>query len=121
MGTLARVRAASTGETLRLSSPLGRRVLPVRICTCPGRDKEHDERQAGVTGGKKRKLELSDGDASGSYWVLATDRDNYEALCAVGRGLEKQKSGNVAAWEQKVKKMNSAVKGEKECALVPRT
>jgi len=88
---------------------LGRRVLPVRICTCPGRDKEHDERQAGVTVAKKRKLELTD---SGSYWVLATDKDNYEALCAVGRVLEKQKSGNVASWEQKVKKMNSAVKGE---------
>ena len=46
------------------------------------------------------QLELSDSGASGSYWVLATDKDNYEALCAVGRVLEKQKYGNVTSWEK---------------------
>lgn len=42
---------------------LGRRRLPVRICSCPKRDKEKEEveNKPGVHAGKKRKLSVSGG------------------------------------------------------------
>ena len=68
-------------------------VFCCRICSCPRRDKEHDEKLAakhllgvgdiGVT--KKRRG--ADGE---NYWVLARGRDNYEALSGVGRVLDNQ-------------------------------
>ena len=67
---------------------VGRKVMPVRVCTCPKRDREHDEkeRQGGSRGQGKRPpppQEELQGE-EGQFWVLATDRDNYEALVQVG-------------------------------------
>jgi len=99
---------------------VGRQVMPVRICTCPKRDKDHDERLASGQGqghqegreiqpnNKKRKV--NDGSV---FWVMARGRENYEALSSVAKLLEKNSpSGNLAHWEEEMVRVNSGIKDE---------
>ena len=91
------------------SRVVGRKVLPVRVCTCPKRDRQHDEKERGgnsssngrVPGGKRAPpdpretlvLSQSQGAAESQaavqpstsgvteeFWVLARGAENYKAL-----------------------------------------
>jgi len=97
-------------------SVVGRHVLPVRICTCPKRDKDHDERLAsGHSEGKEsqsaiKKRKANDGNV---FWVMARGRKNFESLSTVGKILEEScPSGNVAQWEKEMARVNGGVKNE---------
>ena len=87
---------------------VGRKVLPVRVCTCPKRDRQHDEKERGGSGsssgrapGDKRAPptqlretlvqtrsqgaagEVQQPSTSGvadEFWVLARGPENYKAL-----------------------------------------
>ena len=86
---------------------VGRKVLPVRVCTCPKRDRQHDEKERGgssssssgrVPGGKRAppetlvQSESQVGEVAGGqvqpstsgvaeeFWVLAKGAENYKAL-----------------------------------------
>jgi len=93
---------------------VGRKVIPVRICTCPKRDRENEEKgesgtrtvksPSGSVRGLKRKLDGKD-----VYLVVAYGRDNFEALCQVGQVLEKNRpGGDVDTWANEVAKINRA-------------
>jgi len=95
---------------------VGRHVLPVRICTCPKRDKDHDERLAtGHNEGKDhqsaiKKRKANDGNV---FWVMARGRENFESLSTVGKILEKNSpAGNVSQWEKEMARVNGGVKDE---------
>lgn len=87
--------------------PVGRRVLPVRVCTCPKRDREHDEKgeesSNKTKGGVEKQLARC---GEEKFWVLAKGRDNYEALRKVGEVLEKVRGGDVGQWGQEVDRVN---------------
>lgn len=90
---------------------VGRRVLPVRVCTCPKRDREHDEK--GGEGSIKIKGDVEkqmDRGGEEKFWVLAKGRDNYEALRKVGEVLEKVRGGDVVQWGQEVDRLNKKQK-----------
>ena len=85
---------------------VGRKVLPVRVCTCPKRDRQHDEKERGsgsssgrVPSGKRAPpdqretlvqsqsqggaAEVQQPSTSGvadEFWVLARGAENYKAL-----------------------------------------
>ena len=83
---------------------VGRKVLPVRVCTCPKRDREHDEKERGGGGSSGRAAgdkrappdsretlvqsqsqggEVQQPSTSGvadEFWVLARGPENYKAL-----------------------------------------
>jgi len=95
---------------------VGRKVIPVRVCTCPKRDRENEEKgesgvrtgvgksPSGPSRGLKRKLDGKD-----VFLVVAYGRDNFEALCQVGQVLEKNRpGGDVDTWASEVEKMNRA-------------
>jgi len=92
---------------------VGRAVLPVRVCTCPKRDRMHDEKAEGsrnkpiLTGGQQLSEERK-------FWVLANGKDNYEALRKVGELFEKNKGGDVTDWLEEVERMNKRPKLDKE-------
>jgi len=107
---------------------VGRKVLPVRVCTCPKRDRQHDEKERGgssssssgrVPGGKRAppetlvQSESQGGDLAGGqvqpstsgvaeeFWVLAKGVENYKALKQMAEVLEKHRGGDMAEWERK--------------------
>lgn len=90
---------------------VGRKVIPVRVCTCPKRDRENEESgvralgvrsPAGGTKGVKRKV-----DGKEVYFVVAYGKDNFDALCKVGQVLEKNRpGGDVDSWAKDVAKVN---------------
>ena len=84
---------------------VGRRVLPVRVCTCPKRDRVHDEKSEMGRNNAKGSI---DNQPSGEekFWILANGKDNYEALRKVGELFEKNKCGDVVEWGEEVDKMN---------------
>jgi len=98
---------------------VGRAVLPVRVCTCPKRDRMHDEK---VEGNRKRLTTVGGQYHSEErkYWVLANGKDTYEALRKVGELFEKNKregrgeKGDVTDWHEEVDKMNKRPKLDKE-------
>jgi len=89
---------------------VGRAVLPVRVCTCPKRDRMHDEKMEGSRKiiGKQQQTEER------KFWVLANGKDNYDALRKVGELFEKNKGGDVSDWLEEVEKMNKRPKIDKE-------
>jgi len=94
---------------------IGRRMQNLRICTCPKRDFENDE--------KNREKQLSKNillDGIGkekithpgkrkAYWVLAYGEENYHALQAIGETLEKKDGGDVNQWKDTMKRFNNAM------------
>ena len=84
----------------------GRKVLPVRICTCTKRDMETEEKQVEknrsnnevsiVPDQKKGKVKVEKREA---FWVLAYGKDNYEALKQMGTVLESKDGGDVAKYK----------------------
>lgn len=102
---------------------IGRVVLPLRICTCPKRDMEQEEKNrekhnsgnvltssssssiVGIQanpGGDGKSLV----DKRQKFWVLAYGRDNFETLKAVGEALEKKDSGNLKPWQEAMSLQN---------------
>lgn len=92
---------------------IGRRVLPVRVCTCPKRDREHDEKERlglGVRqGGGLHKVaspnprpdvSMSGNEDQEELWVMARGRKNYEALLQVGAVLEEARGGDLHVWRR---------------------
>lgn len=93
---------------------VGRMVLPVRVCTCPKRDRMHDEKVEGSRNkirGTDQEEKISE---EGKFWVLANGKDNYDALRKVGELFEKNKGGNVDDWGEEVEKMNKRPRLEKK-------
>jgi len=79
---------------------VGRRVLPVRICTSPRRDCLRDE-------GEARGLKCPDKEEEqGKYWVLATSKERFELLTKYGELLEQNGGGDTAKWNEEVKIFN---------------
>ena len=91
---------------------MGRRVLPVRICTCPKRDREKDEREERETRHRDTETHQNQGEVE-EFWVLASSRDNYEALLKVGEVLEKKEGGDVDKWKEDVRNFNYSIKRRK--------
>ena len=56
---------------------VGRKVLPVKICTSPKRDKAHDEKLERLS---QRTEDSGSDDSQEKFWVLATSRDTFESL-----------------------------------------
>jgi len=110
------------------SRVVGRKVLPVRVCTCPKRDRQHDEKERGgnsngrVPGGKRAPpdpreilvLSQSQGAAESQaavqpstsgvteeFWVLARGAENYKALRQMAEVLESHRGGDLEDWERK--------------------
>ena len=85
---------------------MGRRVVAVRVCTVPGRDRRHEE----ASQERRRLARQGPGpraEAEDRFWVLATSRDNYEALLSVGEVLERSKGGDAVLWRETVSTFNS--------------
>ena len=103
--------------TAHSGQPLGRRVIPVRICTCPKRDREKDEREERISRMRDEANEDKHGDEAGeereSFWVMATSRENYETLLKVGETLEKKDGGDIVKYNEDVKKFNRSNKKRK--------
>ena len=90
---------------------LGRRVIPVRICTCPKRDREKDEREVRISRMRDEKNESGRGRVEReTFWVMATSRENYETLLKVGESLEKKDGGDIDKYNEDVKRFNSSNK-----------
>ena len=94
--------------------PLGRRVIPVRICTCPKRDRERDEREERISRMReetdKRQQGGSVKEERETFWVMATSRENYETLLKVGESLEKKDGGDMDKYNEEVKRFNCSNK-----------
>ena len=103
--------------TAHSGQPLGRRVIPVRICTCPKRDREKDEREERISRMRDEANEEKQGGEVGeereSFWVMATSRENYETLLKVGETLEKKDGGDIVKYNEDVKKFNCSNKKRK--------
>jgi len=108
---------------------VGRKVLPVRVCTCPKRDRQHDEKErgsgsssSGRAPGDKRAPptqlretlvqtrsqgaagEVQQPSTSGvadEFWVLARGAENYKALRQMAEVLERHRGGDLEEWERK--------------------
>ena len=63
---------------------VGRKVLPVKICTSPKRDKAHDEKLERLTQrtetGNSGTGDSQSQDDKDKFWVLATSRETFESL-----------------------------------------
>ena len=116
--------------TLELAgNVVGRKVLPVRICTCPKRDMETDEKhheqrknkRIGMNGYASLPvvdtiLNQSPGKVEGDrkvliekrkpYWVLAYGEENYETLRTMGEALEKKDTGDTRHWQDEMRRIN---------------
>ena len=98
-----------TGQTV------GRSVIPVRICASPKRDRLRDEREtrAHLVTDQTVDMELSQGQAQQKYWVLATNKRNYELLKQHGELLEETAQGDVTKWREQVDLFNSPSNSQK--------
>lgn len=100
--------------TDRSGQPLGRRVIPVRICTCPKRDREKDEREERISRMRHETNVFQHNDTVREererFWVLATSKENYETLLKVGESLEKKDGGDINKYNEDVKTFNSSNK-----------
>ena len=102
---------------------VGRQVLPVRICTCPKRDMETEEKHESKSASNvsalnqpsqgKMKIEKN---SKEEFWVLARGKDNYEALKKVGEVLEKSSGGNVGHYNEDVTVFNRSLKRKRDAA-----
>jgi len=90
---------------------VGRKVLPVRVCTCPKRDREHDEK-GGEVGSKTKVSTQGMSGKEENFWVLAKGRDNFDALLKVGEVLEKSRGGDMVQWGLEVEQVNKKQKLE---------
>ena len=88
---------------------VGRRVVPVRICASPKRDKVRDERETRghLVTADTLDIELSQGQTEQKYWVLATNKRNYELLRQHGELLEETVQGDVTKWREQVDLFNN--------------
>lgn len=92
------------------SELVGRRVLPLRVCTCPRRDLAMELRARQSTTRQLKPREQSEekeANREGTYRIVVHGADNYEALYRVARLLELNRpGGDVVAWEEEMKKLN---------------
>ena len=120
--------------TLELAgNVIGRKVLPVRICTCPKRDMETDEKhheqrknRIGIMNGSVPPAVVdtilnqppikNEGDRKvlvekrNAYWVLAYGDENYQTLRTLGEALEKKDTGDTRHWQEEMKRINHGCK-----------
>lgn len=99
-----------------LGKVIGRRLQYLRICTCPKRDYENDEKNREKqmsknvlknVGGEGNKHPIHG--KRKAFWVLAYGEENYHALQAIGETLEKKDGGDVNLWNNTMKKFNNAL------------
>ncbi|XP_059089936.1 cellular tumor antigen p53-like isoform X1 [Tigriopus californicus] len=97
---------------------VGRKILPLRICTCPKRDMESEEKS-----GKKNGMErLSDQSHEACHpgkvkidkrqpkWVLTYGEENFQIVKNLAEGLVKKDGGDVEKWRESIKTFNDLTK-----------
>ncbi len=92
---------------------VGRKVISLRICTCPKRDMQNEESQDQNSGevDDKGKKERQDQNDEQEFWVLARGRTTFNALNGLGEFLEVNRAGgNVESYKEAVNRKNHLVK-----------
>jgi len=107
---------------------IGRRLLHLRICTCPKRDFESEEKAREKQLSKNvlkctptptaGKQQIMHGGKRKALWVLAYGEENYHALQAIAETLEKKDGGDVNQWKDTMKRFNNAL--DTDTANVPK-
>jgi len=96
---------------------LGRRVLPVRICTCPRRDLEQEEKNREKQLSKSSVLNVppspgpdpigaKNGEKRKAFWILAYGQENFDTMRILGETLERKDGGDVQQYREYNRKAN---------------
>ena len=83
------------------------KVLNIKVCENAKRDmKLHEQKTVIKTKGKGSVL-LSGKQETEQFWVLATNRSNYDSLVKVGAVLEEAVGGDMEVWRNEVETVNT--------------
>ena len=100
-------------EQSKMTNIVSTKVLNVKVCENAKRDMKTHERQRKtkpprivVESSNTVSVPLSEGGKKEQYWVLATNKRNYEALVKVGAVMEENAGGDVEVWRMKVDTFN---------------
>ena len=110
-------------EQSKVTNIVSTKVLNVKVCENARRDMRIHEKQRkpkipkivvetrpSPSASDKVSVSKSQGKKdTEQFWVLATSRDNYEALLSVGEVLERSKGGDAVLWRETVSTFNSPV------------
>ena len=95
-------------EDSEITNIVSTKVLHVKVCENAKRDMKTHERQR-KTKPPKIVVQTSDSVSQGKkeqYWVLATNKRNYDALVKVGAVMEENAGGDVDVWREEVDTFN---------------
>jgi len=87
------------------------KVLNVKVCENAKRDMKSQENQKRLKMPKivveSQSSEREDSTGEEQFWVLATNKRNYEALLKVGAVMEEHIGGDVEVWRKEVDQFNN--------------
>ena len=105
-------------EETKKTNIVSTKVLNVKVCENARRDMRSHERQLKpkipkivVESSGSDKVSMSQSQTQGrkdteQFWVLATNKRNYDALVKVGAVMEENAGGNVDVWRKEVDTFN---------------
>ena len=100
-------------EQSKMTNIVSTKVLNVKVCENAKRDMKTHERQRKtkpprivVESSNTVSVPLSEGGKKEQYWVLATNKRNYDAMLKVGAVMEENAGGDVEVWRKEVDTFN---------------
>ena len=99
-------------EQSKKTNIVSTKVLNVKVCENAKRDMKTHERQQKtkprivVQGRNTVSVSPSEGGKKEQYWVLATNKRNYDAMVKVGAVMEENAGGDVEVWRKEVDTFN---------------
>ena len=99
-------------EQSKVTNIVSTKVLNVKVCENAKRDMKTHERQRKtkprivVERSNTVSVPQSEGGKKEQYWVLATNKRNYDAMLKVGAVMEENAGGDVEVWRKEVETFN---------------
>lgn len=94
---------------------LGRKMLPVRVCSYPKRDRANEEESFRSTNLNDINIlpqatDQENNDEDAQYWVMASNKKNFDALMVAAERLEELSGTDMEKWKEEIKATNNSLR-----------
>ena len=94
---------------------VGRKVINVRVCSQPKRDRINEEGSVKNTTVSDNNIftdatDHENNDEDGQYWVMASNKKNFDALMKIAQVIEENCGTDIEKWKEEIKSTNSCLR-----------